>query len=700
MKKIFRIIIISAFLTGILIPGFSYYINQQPGANITFSQEDKERRVSQYSAEAVDAYYDANYRSAINYYEEILSLDPFNLASRRSLAVIYNEKNDLVSENRELLKTAILSNQTTDIIELAISFYKLNNKQAAHYLLQNMIETEQIESQRVAYQRYYYLTKIQLELDKFSEAEENLNNLEELNINLAQVYLLRAELNQNLGNYYQAYIDLNNSYQADRTQSYLFREMALMLEKAGENVKAYQHWQRSLSFDWYRDEAEQRINYYQGRYPYLRPEEDEDERDKIDPFALEANWQEIEKLETDAEVERLRIGLSSENRTLLFQYSDPFSIVYQGKVLFSGSGRKNYLLEIDNGSLTISDGNQTVELGRLENEYQIYSEADNSSFFVYNVEYGQGYFWQDRANRQYRGNMIIKGSENNFTLINKVDLTAYLLSVVPSEIYSTWPEESLKAQAVAARSYTLSNLGRHSSDGYDLCSTVHCAAYNGVANETPRTSQAVLATRKESVFYGDQIIQAVFSSNSGGFTERSDEIWVADLPYLRGANQMKDEGFDFPLEPAMLKAWIKSNPPSYSRDYNSSSYRWQTKIPVSVIEDRTELGKIKNIEVLKRAKGGTITSLRIVGEEGSMDYNSSQIRRVLGGLRSSRFKFDSIMDSSGYLKELYIYGSGWGHNLGMDQSAAAGMAADGWDYLQIISHFYPGVEIKEYNGAN
>ncbi|MCC3144830.1 SpoIID/LytB domain-containing protein [Halanaerobium sp. Z-7514] len=700
MKKIFRLIIITTFLTGLLIPGFNHFLNQQPGDNITFSQENIERRIAQYSAEAVEAFYAANYQTAVNYYEEILELDPFNLESRRNLAVIYNDKNDLLSENRELLKTAILSNRAADIIELAVSFYKLNNAQAANYLLQNMIEAEDIISKRDQYQKYYYLIKSQLELDKLAEAEGFLKQLEGLNLNRAQVKLLRAELNQKLGNYYQAYEDLNNSYQADRTQNYLFREMALMLEKAGEDVKAYDHWQRSLSFGLYIDEANQRIDYYQEHYPYLRPDDEEEKREEINPFILEANWQDIEELETETEVELLRIGLSSGNRTLLFQYSDPFSIIYQGKILFNGEARKNYLLEIDDNSLTISDGEQKVQFGRLENEYQLYSEADNSSFYVYNVEYGQGYFWQGRADRQYRGDMIIKGAENSFTLINELDLTAYLLSVVPSEIYSSWPEESLKAQAVAARSYTLSNLGRHSGEGYDLCSTVHCAAYNGVGNENPRTSNAVLATRGESVYYGDRIIEAVFSSNSGGFTERSDEIWVADLPYLRGANQMKGENFDFPLPPAELKEWLKNDPPSYSRDFNSSSYRWQVKVPVSVIEDRTELGKIKNIEVLKRATGGTITSLRIVGEDASREFNSSQIRRVLGGLRSSRFKFNSIMDSNGYLKELNIYGSGWGHNLGMDQSAAAGMAAEGWNYSQIISHFYPGVEIREYNNNN
>jgi SpoIID/LytB domain protein len=140
-----------------------------------------------------------------------------------------------------------------------------------------------------------------------------------------------------------------------------------------------------------------------------------------------------------------------------------------------------------------------------------------------------------------------------------------------------------------------------------------------------------------------------------------------------------------------------ASPESYSKDFGSSSYRWQLRVPAEVIEYRSGLNKITKIKVNQRAQGGTITSLSLQSEQDEKSYSVSRIRRVLGGLKSSRFYFDSHFDQNGYLKELYIYGSGWGHNLGLDQSASAGMGAAGWNYQEIIKHFYPGVEIKKYD---
>ena len=698
MKKVFRLIIISALLLGLFIPLFDHYAQRQDQAGITMAQESRDRNISELLKLAKEAFYKANYQSAVNYYQQIIELSPFNLESRRNLAVVYSEQNMLQAENEILLQTAILSDHNQDYLDLAVNFYKLNNNLASNYILENKIEQEN-EDQDFTYKKYYYLINNNLDLNNYEKAEEYLMKITNLKLKQAEVHLLSAELNKSRKNYKQAFNNYQASYQANRSQTYLYRNMAEMLEKAGEEIEAYNHWQRALAYGWYRELAYQKINYYQDKYPQLRPDDEAEEEDpaEINPFALEPSWQQVEKLSQQEEIQMLRIGLQENNEHLLFQYSAPFSVVYDGKIIYRAQAGKNYLLEIEADSLFISSEEERVRLGSSELEYQIYSSQNNSSFYVYNISYGQGYFWQGSGSRQYRGNMIIKGEGDKFTLINQVELTPYLISVVPSEIYASWPMEALKAQAVAARSYTLSNLGRHSSEGYDLCDSVHCAAYNGIGSEHQRTTEAVLSTQGESAVFEGKVIEAVFSSNSGGFTERSDQIWSADLPYLRGSNQMKNEDYDFPLAPLELKQWLEDSPESYSKDYGSSNYRWQLRVPAEVIEYRSELNKITKIEVNQRAQGGTITSLSLYDEQQEKRYSVSQIRRVLGGLKSSRFYFASHFDQNGYLKELYIYGSGWGHNLGLDQSASAGMGAAGWNYKEIIKHFYPGVEIKKYD---
>ncbi|PUU87915.1 MAG: SpoIID/LytB domain-containing protein, partial [Halanaerobium sp.] len=498
MKKVFRLIIISALLLGILIPVVDHFYQEEEKAAVTMAQESRDRTINELFKLAEEAYYEGNYSTAENYYQEIIELSPFNLESRRNLAVIYNDQNKLQAENKTRMQLTILSNQNQDYLDLAVNFYELNNQLASNYILENKVD-EQLEQESLRYQKYYYLIKNDLDLDNLDKAEEYLMKITNLKVNQSEVYLLSAELNRKKDNFKQAFNNYQSAYEENRGQTYLFKNMAEMLELAGEEIEAYNYWQRTLSYGWFRDLAYQKINQYQDKYPQLKPDaEDQEEPEEINPFTLEASWREVEELKNQEENQLLRIGLQENNEHLLFQYSDPFSVVYDGKIIYRAEPRKNYLLEIEAGSIFIRTEEERLRLGSSDLEYQIYSSQQNSSFYVYNINYGQGYFWQGSGNRQYRGNMIIKGEGEEFTLINQVELTPYLVSVVPSEIYASWPEEALKAQAVAARSYTLSNLGRHSSDGYDLCSSVHCAAYNGIMSENERTTEAVLSTQGES----------------------------------------------------------------------------------------------------------------------------------------------------------------------------------------------------------
>lgn len=701
MKKVFRLIIISAVLTGFFIPVFDYCFEEKANSTIMLAQKSRDRNINEYFRLAEKAFYEGSYDSAEYYYQQIIELDPHNLAGRRNLAVIYAEQNNLEAENKLLLETAILTNNKDDLLKLAVNFYELNNNLASNYILENKIKNEtklETAANDFLFQKYQYLIKNNLELKNYKKAARFLEKLNDLNIKNSEFYFLKAELNKAKKNYSAAFNYYQKAYQTNKAQTYLYKDMAEMLENKGEELKAYNYWQRSLGYGWFEKLAYQKINFYQEKYPELKPKKEEpDKAEAVDPFALKASWQKLEELSQQEKIKMLRIGLQENNKNLLFQYSVPFSIIQDAKVIFRGQAEQNYLLELESNSIYISSEKEKIKLGSSQLEYQIYSSHQKSSFYIFNISFGEGYFWQGSANRQYRGNMIIKGKGNSFTLINRVELTPYLISVVPSEIYASWPLEAIKAQAVAARSYTLNNLDRHSSDGYDLCSSVHCAAYNGVSREHERTTDAVLATQGETAVFEGEIIKAVFSSNSGGYTERSDQIWSADLPYLRGSNQMKLNNYDFPLTPQELQNWIFNSPESYSKDYGSSNYRWQLRVPAEIIEYRSGLDKIKKIKVNQRARAGTITSLTIYSDQKEKSYNVSQIRRVLGGLKSSRFYFNSHYDRNGYLKELYIYGSGWGHNLGLDQSASAGMGAAGWDYKEIIKHFYPGVEIIKNN---
>jgi peptidoglycan hydrolase-like amidase len=138
-------------------------------------------------------------------------------------------------------------------------------------------------------------------------------------------------------------------------------------------------------------------------------------------------------------------------------------------------------------------------------------------------------------NRTYRGKIEVYGnSRNTFTVVNELPIEEYLLGVVPNELNPvTFGElEALKAQAVAARTYVMRNLGQFKSEGYDICSTDACQVYMGQGTEQALSTQAVTETRGMIAVYRDQPINALYSSTCGGRTEDSSNIFDEKVPYL------------------------------------------------------------------------------------------------------------------------------------------------------------------------
>src|SRR5438034_4432833 len=147
----------------------------------------------------------------------------------------------------------------------------------------------------------------------------------------------------------------------------------------------------------------------------------------------------------------------------------------------------------------------------------------------------QGNAGIDVDNRTYRGSIEVFGnSRNTFTVVNELPLEDYLLGVVPNELSpTTFAElEALKAQAVAARTYVVRNMGQSKNEGYDICATDACQVYMGQGSELPLSTQAVTETRGVIATYKDQPINALYISTCGGRTEDAENIFDEKLPYL------------------------------------------------------------------------------------------------------------------------------------------------------------------------
>lgn len=139
----------------------------------------------------------------------------------------------------------------------------------------------------------------------------------------------------------------------------------------------------------------------------------------------------------------------------------------------------------------------------------------------------------------YRGKLMVKNDNGKLTVINDIDLESYIKGVVPSEMPPSWEYEALKAQAIAARSFALANLGKQAKYGYDLKDNTEDQAYGGASSETNITNKAVEETHGLVLTYDMKIISAYYFASAGGMTNTS--IWGGSAPYLRSVPSFDDE---------------------------------------------------------------------------------------------------------------------------------------------------------------
>lgn len=131
----------------------------------------------------------------------------------------------------------------------------------------------------------------------------------------------------------------------------------------------------------------------------------------------------------------------------------------------------------------------------------------------------------------YHGKLMVKNVGGKLTVINDIDLEDYLKGIVPSEMPPAWEFEALKAQAIAARSFALANLGKQAKYGYDLKDNTEDQAYGGASAETNITNKAVEETHGLVLTYDMKIISAYYSASAGGMSSTS--VWGGYAPYLR-----------------------------------------------------------------------------------------------------------------------------------------------------------------------
>ena len=335
-----------------------------------------------------------------------------------------------------------------------------------------------------------------------------------------------------------------------------------------------------------------------------------------------------------------------------------------------------------------------------------FSPKPGHAITVHDVLSGTTMGTPKRSDRTYRGSMYIAVDRNGkLAVVNLISETEVLAGLVPAEIYASAPVESLRAQAVAARGQLVSKLGtRHLDDPFLLCAEQHCQVYAGKDREHPRTTAAVRKTEGIVAMRpgGTQLVDTVYSANCGGHTEDNEEVWpgLAD-PQLRGrADPMLRRPYANGISDAEVAAWVGEAHPSYSRprsETGKTAYRWTQAIDPSSVAGcpgvPSDLGPLREIEILARGRSGRATKVRMVGARRDVEIHGElSVRRALGGLKSSMFVVARDRDRYG---RLVLTGGGHGHGVGLCQHGAMGMADAGKSYREILSHYYTGAHVTK-----
>ncbi len=276
--------------------------------------------------------------------------------------------------------------------------------------------------------------------------------------------------------------------------------------------------------------------------------------------------------------------------------------------------------------------------------------------------------------KAYRGAIEIrKKSNGRLLVINDLDLEAYLLGVVAAEIPSDWEMETLKAQAVASRTYALyqkQNAGRRP---YHILATVDSQMYLGRRGERKRATEAVEETQGLVITYRDKVIPAFYHASCGGHTENALELWGIDEPFLKGVDCDCQNISKYGI-------WEKRfTTAGVIRALRREGFRL-ADIGSVEMGDLTPAGRVKNV-IFRHS--GRATSVP-----------SETIRAALGYSNIPSIFFEpELMD-----QEVVFSGRGLGHGIGLCQWGAKEMARNGADYKAILSHYYPGTAVVRRQG--
>ena len=295
-------------------------------------------------------------------------------------------------------------------------------------------------------------------------------------------------------------------------------------------------------------------------------------------------------------------------------------------------------------------------------------------FFVVN-------YWNDEDSNdglseiklKYLSSQVVRVKRSGGEIEN-MSLEEYVIGVVAGEMPASFEMEALKAQSVASRTYVLKKINDSKNSDYDVVDTVSDQVFldeeelmakwgYNYTKYINKVRGAVNDTFMEYLEYDGDIITAMYFSTSNGYTEDSGVIFQKSLPYLKSVESIWDERV-------------------------SSAFYTSTSISLQEFYERLGLGYSNDLDVdiLEKSSSDRVIKLKINGVE----FMAKDVYSKLG-LRSYDFEFVRVGSN------VLINTKGYGHGVGLSQYGAQGMAKEGYNYQDILNHYYVGTELVKYD---
>lgn len=383
----------------------------------------------------------------------------------------------------------------------------------------------------------------------------------------------------------------------------------------------------------------------------------------------------------------------------------------------------------DAGRVAAAAGVNAAAIGESRSCYTVTVTGSNTILFELDMG-GQPLGIRPNSEKTwFKGQTYYGGFEynrvngNDVTVINVVHMDDYLKGVIPYEMSPSWPVEALKAQALCAKSYAVNSIGKHRSQGFDLCNTTDCQVYYGTKTATANSDSAVEAVSGLYVTYNGKVAETFYHASSGGWTEDVKNIWGSDIPYLKAVEDkylVDTRPYSFSITLDEVTSILKRKGYNVTEiiDFYASGITAAGNVcKVTFVQKngdnlvfsgdsaRTCLNTSGSSKRINSHRYTISTGSKLYVNDTSLDKSASgyyaiggsgQVNAVAGsGLYaiSGDKKIEQVRMTGTGSGEYFISGTGSGHNIGMSQCGAYAMAQQGFSYEQIIKFYFTGVQV-------